>query len=511
MRSARRTSDAWLVGASSVKSHFAGIISPALVASAESPRNNTPSTSHAALPAVWPGTANTSAVRSPMGTVAPSWAGFVTRRPSVFGGTHRVIGPAAAARPSTRGTSGPAGPRLPPPVPPAPPSPLVPTHASASFGEELDRQAARVVVPSSIFAALVWLPFIVSDRALHPEVTALPYLRVGLTVVAVLAIVTHVFFRARVRPQNRLLAVMAYMQAASATAAALSGADPAYIGGYLVVLMVLPAIPLSRGRALASFTLSIVTFAAVAFLADTPLGDPARRYSLTNAVAVLLGVPFLVLVLEQVRRKSWRMAMQIEAQRVELAADKARIDQLLHNILPAPIVTELKANDRVEPRHHADVTVLFTDFVGFSSVAEQVTAEELVADLDSCFTLFDTIAARRGLERLKTIGDSYMAAAGVPVARRTHAADAVLAGLDIARAIAARSAARRAGGRPGWDVRVGIHTGPLVAGVVGQTRFAYDVWGDTVNLASRMESSGAPGRVNVSEGTAGRVAELFVL
>jgi class 3 adenylate cyclase len=192
-------------------------------------------------------------------------------------------------------------------------------------------------------------------------------------------------------------------------------------------------------------------------------------------------------------------------------ADKARIDQLLHNILPAPIVTELKANDRVEPRHHGDVTVLFTDFVGFSSVAEQVTAEELVADLDSCFTLFDTIAARRGLERLKTIGDSYMAAAGVPVARRTHAADAVLAGLDIARAIADRSAARRAGGRPGWDVRVGIHTGPLVAGVVGQTRFAYDVWGDTVNLASRMESSGAPGRVNVSEGTAGRVAELFVL
>ncbi len=394
--------------------------------------------------------------------------------------------------------------------PPPSPEPLADGRGT-SFEDELDRQAARVLVPGGIFTAVVWLPFIVSDRALHPDVAVLPWIRAGLTLVSLVGLGFHFLAPARLRPQDRLLLVYGYMQLGSGLAAGLSGADPAYLGGYLAILMALPALPLGRVRGLVAFVASVLTFTLVAVLTDAPFGDPARRYSLTNLAAIGVAVPFLTLVLDQVRRRSWSMAVQIEAQRRELAADKARIDQLLHNILPGPIVTELKATDRVEPRHHGEVTVLFTDFCGFSSIAEQVTAEELVADLDSCFSSFDAIAARRGLEKLKTIGDSYMAAAGVPVARRTHAVDAVLAGLDIARAIAERSAARRAAGRPTWDVRVGIHTGPLVAGVVGQTRFAYDVWGDTVNLASRMESGSEPGRVNVSGVTAARVADLFVL
>ncbi|MFN7143349.1 MAG: adenylate/guanylate cyclase domain-containing protein [Myxococcota bacterium] len=395
-------------------------------------------------------------------------------------------------------------------LPLATPAPAAAAPATG-FAAELDRQAARLMVPGGLFTAVVWLPFIVSDRALHPAVPAIPLVRVGLTGVSLLALAVHFLARERVRPQVRLHAILAYMQVGSALVAALSGADPAYVGGYLAILMAGPALPLSRARTLGTWAVSVATFATAATMLGAPLGSPALRYSLTNLAAVGVAVPFLILILDRTRYRSWRLAEANEAQRRELAADKARIDQLLHNILPGPIVTELKATDRVEPRHHGEVTVLFTDFAGFTTIAEQVSAEELVAELDSCFSTFDAIIARRGLEKLKTIGDSYMAAAGVPVPRRTHTVDAVLAALEMARVIAARAAVREAAGRPTWGVRIGIHTGPLVAGVVGQTRFAYDVWGDTVNLASRMESASEPGRVNVSSATAARIAGLFVL
>ncbi|MES2638673.1 MAG: adenylate/guanylate cyclase domain-containing protein [Myxococcota bacterium] len=368
-----------------------------------------------------------------------------------------------------------------------------------------------MLLPGALSTAVLWLPFILPDQALHAEVPVLPWIRVGLTVVSLVVLALHLLGRSLLRPQLKLLLLIGYMQVAAGLAAGLVGGDASHIGGYLVILMILPALPLARRYAMGSLILSLLTFLVTNAVMGTDLTRPALRYTLTDLVAVGLGVPFLVHFLDRVRRRSWEKTVEIERQRHELAGDKARIDVLLHNLLPASIVTELKANDRVEPRHHNEVTVLFTDFVGFTTIAEQVSAEELVADLDACFSSFDAIVARRGLERLKTIGDSYMAAAGVPVARRTHAADAVLAALDIVRAITVHSAARVANGRPSWDVRVGLHTGPLVAGIVGQTRFAYDVWGDTVNMASRMESSGSPGCVNISETTAAKVADLFVI
>jgi class 3 adenylate cyclase len=368
-----------------------------------------------------------------------------------------------------------------------------------------------MLLPGALSTAVLWLPFILPDQALHAEVPVLPWIRVGLTVVSLVVLALHLLGRSLLRPQLKLLLLIGYMQVAAGLAAGLVGGDASHIGGYFVILMILPALPLARRYAMGSLVLSLLTFLVTNAVMGTDLTRPALRYTLTDLVAVGLGVPFLVHFLDRVRRRSWEKTVEIERQRHELAGDKARIDVLLHNLLPASIVTELKANDRVEPRHHNEVTVLFTDFVGFTSIAEQVSAEELVADLDACFSSFDAIVARRGLERLKTIGDSYMAAAGVPVARRTHAADAVLAALDIVRAITVHGAARAANGRPKWDVRVGLHTGPLVAGIVGQTRFAYDVWGDTVNMASRMESSGSAGCVNISETTAAKVADLFVI
>ncbi len=367
------------------------------------------------------------------------------------------------------------------------------------------------MVACGLVTSVIWLPFVTADQALHPEVPALPWLRAGLTLVSLAVLAVHLRAPGWMRPQVRMQALVGYLQVVGAICAGLSGADPAYLGGYFIILMLMPALPLSRMRAFTTMGASVSAFALTTHLTNTSLADPALRYSLTDLMALAVGAPFLVVVLNRVRRRSWEQTIEIGRQQQELASDKARIDELLHNILPAPIVTELKATDRVLPRRHAEVSVLFTDFCGFTRVAEDLPAEDLVAALDVDFSAFDEIVARRGLEKLKTIGDSYMAAAGVPTARRSNAADAVLAGLEMARVIAAHSAARRGAGRPGWEVRIGIHTGSLVAGVVGRSRFAYDVWGTTVNLASRLEATAEPGRVNISASTAARVADLFLL
>jgi adenylate cyclase len=192
-----------------------------------------------------------------------------------------------------------------------------------------------------------------------------------------------------------------------------------------------------------------------------------------------------------------------------LNLERARSEALLLNVLPASVAEELKLDGRVRPRHYDSATILFTDFVGFTSVAERMAPEELVAELDTCFRAFDAIARRHGLEKIKTIGDAYMAAGGIPEPSRTHAVDCVLAALEIRSFIRDLGARRRAAGLPFWELRIGIHSGGLVAGVIGSEKFSYDVWGDTVNTASRLESSGLPGEINVSAATLELVGGRF--
>lgn len=206
------------------------------------------------------------------------------------------------------------------------------------------------------------------------------------------------------------------------------------------------------------------------------------------------------------RAKNLRMSMQLAAAEREAQV----VEQLLLRTLPAPIVRELRSRGRVESAHHERATVLFADLVGFTRIAERLAPAALVAELDELFGAFDEIARRRGLEKLKTIGDAYMAAAGVPVPRASHAVDAVLAALDLREALRAAAGARARRGAPTWSIRIGLSSGPLVAGVIGRDKFAYDVWGDTVNTASRMESSGEPDRINVSRATYDLIAPFFV-
>lgn len=181
--------------------------------------------------------------------------------------------------------------------------------------------------------------------------------------------------------------------------------------------------------------------------------------------------------------------------------EKQRSEELLLNILPFTIAEELKKNGVAEARQYESVSVLFTDFVNFTKIAETMSPQQLVCDLDYCFKKFDTIIQRNGLEKIKTIGDAYMCASGLPTPQYDHAQRIVRAALAMQDFLNDWKAERIARNEPFFEARIGIHTGNLVAGVVGSKKFAYDIWGDTVNLAARIESAGVAGRVNISAET----------
>ncbi len=185
--------------------------------------------------------------------------------------------------------------------------------------------------------------------------------------------------------------------------------------------------------------------------------------------------------------------VEIREQRDEIHRQERKGHSLLLNILPETVAEELKARGSVEPVGFDDVTVCFTDFVGFTLSSEKLSPAKLVDQLNQYFTAFDEIVTRYGLEKLKTIGDAYMFASGLPTRRSAHAVDAAMAALEMVEVV------KRLAPLTGWNIRVGLHSGPVIAGVVGIRKFAFDIWGNTVNLASRMESSGVPGRVNLSE------------
>jgi class 3 adenylate cyclase len=197
------------------------------------------------------------------------------------------------------------------------------------------------------------------------------------------------------------------------------------------------------------------------------------------------------------------------SQRNKISKAKKRSDELLLNILPSETAEELKATGTAKTKSFDLVTVMFTDFKNFTQASEKLTPEELVAEIDTCYSEFDRIVTKHGIEKIKTIGDSYMCAGGLPVTNPTHPVDVVRAGIEMQKFIDKNKAERIAKGQPFFDLRLGIHSGPVVAGIVGTKKFAYDIWGDTVNTASRMESSSEIGKVNISGTTYELVKDKF--
>jgi adenylate cyclase len=214
--------------------------------------------------------------------------------------------------------------------------------------------------------------------------------------------------------------------------------------------------------------------------------------AISTSVALLLIFTLAVILY---RRNSF-----IKKTSIIINEEKKRSDNLLLNILPEETAHELKQNGKVKAKRFESVTVLFTDFKNFTHYATNLPPEELVETIDFYFSKFDEIMEKFGLEKIKTVGDSYMCVAGLPFPTNDHAHRMVEAAFEIAKFVD-QSGEGKAAHEPRFEIRIGINTGPVVAGVVGTKKFAYDVWGDTVNIASRMESNSIPGRINISENT----------
>jgi len=231
-------------------------------------------------------------------------------------------------------------------------------------------------------------------------------------------------------------------------------------------------------------------------LIDEAHKEEVRQKNQTRNYLAAAG--FLFLLLSGGLYSRWRY---VRNSRAVLQVEKDRSENLLLNILPADIAEELKQKGKAEPRNFDLVSILFTDFKGFTEQSSKLSATVLVGEINVCFEAFDATMAKHGIEKIKTIGDAYMAAGGLPVPTNDSIKNTVLAALEMQTFITNRKAEMDAQNKPAFEMRVGIHTGPVVAGIVGVKKFQYDIWGDTVNTAARIESAGEAGKVNISQTT----------
>lgn len=224
------------------------------------------------------------------------------------------------------------------------------------------------------------------------------------------------------------------------------------------------------------------------------------RNSLIGGLLLILIIAFMLFRNSRIKSRTNKLLDQ----------QKAKIESLLSNMLPEEVAKELQRDGQATPKYYDTVSVLFSDFKNFTQMADALSPQDIVLELNTYFMAFDDIIEKYGLEKIKTIGDAYMCAGGIPVIDDSHPLKIIKASLEIQQYIKTRNELKRETGHPPWELRIGIHTGPVVAGVVGRKKYAYDIWGSTVNTASRMESNGEPGRVNISADTYDIVKDQYL-
>lgn len=223
----------------------------------------------------------------------------------------------------------------------------------------------------------------------------------------------------------------------------------------------------------------------------------ANRRNMLLLILITFGVIAIIMARSYMRKRKTTIALR--QKNYLIIKEKQKSDDLLLNILPESVANELKEFGRTTSARFEHATVMFTDFKGFTRFSEDHSPEELVKMVDFYFSAFDDIVAKHHVEKIKTIGDAYLCVSGVPESSTNHVKNCIEAAIEISAFVSNSVKKKKEAGLPYLEIRIGIHAGPLVAGVVGSMKFAYDVWGDTVNIAARMEQSSEPGEINVSE------------
>lgn len=272
-----------------------------------------------------------------------------------------------------------------------------------------------------------------------------------------------------------------------------AGVIEGYAVGAIMLLFVFGFV--SRTRFIHATVRTVIVGLGLAAAVVSYEGNGSLVLDLFIFIAAGLGSLVGLRLIERNRRQEWHQRHVIEEQAEALAAARAESEQLLLNILPASISRRLKSGESPIADTFADASVLFADIVDFTPLSASMSASEVIALLSSLYSHFDDLVTERGLEKIKTIGDCYLAVGGLPEPLERHAERVI----DLASAMIAATAP--AGPFPNLRLRVGVHSGPVAGGVIGTRRFAYDVWGDTVNTASRLQETGVPGRIHVSEAT----------
>jgi class 3 adenylate cyclase len=267
-----------------------------------------------------------------------------------------------------------------------------------------------------------------------------------------------------------------------------------------------------RLRIFFGVALNLVCFVLALYFYETYLpvfheaNEQIKYFYYPNAAVFLMILFVLVFLL---KTENQRYERTLQEKNKQLNASNQKNEELIENILPKRIAAELKRKGEVQPKLYKNVTVMFTDFYQFTRIAENMTAMHLVRELDTYFKAFDKIIEKYGIEKLKTIGDAYMCASGIPEEREDHAMMIIHAALEIKELVEKMHSEREVKGIEAWQIRIGIHSGNVVAGIIGDTKFTFDIWGDTVNTASRLESHSEPGKVNISSNTYELIKDIF--